>query len=336
MIGYKDIRDVHLEISSLCNASCAWCPRTFWGYPYNGGYPEVNLSLDQAKKIFQPEFLNQLSSIQINGNFGDIVMNPEANDIVEYFFSINPRLSITISTNGGARNKTFWTRLAHTPAAVLFCIDGLEDTHHLYRQNTVWSTVIKNAKIFIEAGGHAIWKMIRFDHNQHQIDQCRTLSQELGFDNFSLIDNGRDTAPVFDHNGKLTHVLGKYAGETEFKILFHKKKTDQVLLEDITPGKIPAKSVDCEAVRQKSIYVSATGDVSPCCYTGFYPRTYGHGQYHQAANAQLVPLMTKNNALEYSIDECINWFNSIEKAWKISDYNQGRLVICDDVCGQNQ
>ena len=51
MILYNDIKDVHLEISSLCNASCPWCPRTFWGYPYNGGYPEVNLTLDHAKKI---------------------------------------------------------------------------------------------------------------------------------------------------------------------------------------------------------------------------------------------------------------------------------------------
>jgi MoaA/NifB/PqqE/SkfB family radical SAM enzyme len=336
VILYENIRDVHLEISSLCNASCSWCPRTFWGYPFNGGYPEASLSLDQAKKIFQPEFLNRLISIQINGNFGDIVMNLEANEIIEYFFSINPALSITISTNGGARNKIFWTRLACTPVTILFCIDGLEDTHHLYRQNTIWATVIKNAKIFIEAGGNAVWKMIKFDHNQHQIEQCQAMSQELGFKQFNLIDNGRDTAPVFDHTGKLTHVLGKYTGETEFEILFRKKQTDRVLLEDITTGKTPAKFVNCRAAQQKSIYISATGDVSPCCYTGFYPRTYGQGQYHQAANAQLIPLMIKNNALEYPIEECIKWFNSIENAWKISNYNQGRLVICDDVCGQKQ
>ena len=60
MIKFEDIRHVHLEISSLCNASCPWCPRTFWGYPYNGGYPEVNLTLDMSKKIFTPEFLQQL------------------------------------------------------------------------------------------------------------------------------------------------------------------------------------------------------------------------------------------------------------------------------------
>jgi len=336
MIAYKDIRDVHLEISSLCNASCPWCPRTFWGYPYNGGYPETNLSLTQARHIFHPEFLQQLTSIRINGNFGDIVMNPEGPAIVDYFFSHNPELAVTISTNGGARNKDFWTRLARTPATVQFCLDGLEDTHHLYRQNTQWSTVIKNAKEFISAGGYAVWSMIPFDHNRHQIDACKKISQDLGFKEFELKNDGRDTAPVFNQHGHLVHVMGNYTGERNFETLLHKKKTDTVLLQDITTNRVPAASISCETKNLKSIYVSAAGDVSPCCYTGFYPKTYGAGQYHQAANAQLIPLIVKNNALEYSLQECVEWFKSVEKSWKIPNYEQGRLVICDDNCGQNQ
>jgi len=335
MIDYKEIRDVHFEISSFCNASCPWCPRTFWGYPYNGGYPEKNFTLENAKTVFAEDFLKQLLSININGNFGDIVMNPEGPDIVEYFFSVNPNLKITISTNGGARDEFFWTRLALSGATVMFCLDGLGDTHHLYRQNTVWDVVIRNAKTFIAAGGRAVWKMIKFDHNQHQIDKCQELSQQLGFLNFQLIDEGRNTAPVFDRNGTLTHVLGNYTGEKDFKVLIHKKTTIQILLEDILPGRTPAKNIVCETKRLGSIYVSATGDVSPCCWTGFYPKTYGAGQYHEAANAQLTPLISKNNALEYPLEQCIEWFKSVENSWKINNYEQGRLVICDDVCGQN-
>jgi MoaA/NifB/PqqE/SkfB family radical SAM enzyme len=336
MINFGDIRDVHLEISSLCNASCPWCPRTFWGYPYNGGYPETNLSLAQAKQIFQPEFLTQLKSIRINGNFGDIVMNPEGPDIVDFFYSVNPGLKIFISTNGSARNRNFWQQLAATPAVVAFCLDGLEDTHHLYRQNTSWKKILQNAKTFIKAGGHAVWKMIRFDHNRHQIDQCKALAMSMGFADFQLVEHGRDTAPVFDQQGRLVHVMGNYTGERNFDILLHRKKNDQILLEDISTGRVPAKTISCETKNLKSIYISATGDVSPCCYTGFYPKTYGHGQYHQAANAQLIPLIAKNNALEYPLQDCIQWFKSVENSWKISDYQQGRLVICDDNCGQKQ
>lgn len=333
MIQYNDIRDVHLEISSLCNASCPWCPRTFWGYPYNGGYPEHNLTLAHAETIFKEDFLKQLISIRINGNFGDIVMNPNAPDIVEYFKSVNPALQVVISTNGSARDRHFWTRLAKAKSQVSFCLDGLEDTHHLYRQNTTWKTIIKNAKTFIDAGGIATWKFIVFDHNRHQLEQCKQLSTELGFINFDVVNSDRTVAPVFNKTGNLTHTLGNYTGEKDFKILFHKKKTDLILLEDITPGKKPKSKITCETQTRKSIYISATGEVSPCCWTGFYPHTYGAGQYHQAVNAQLIPLIVKNNALNYTLEECINWFSNITTRWNSNTYETGRLVVCDDNCG---
>lgn len=335
MIDFKSIQDVHLEISTLCNASCPWCPRTFWGYPFNGGYPEVYMTLDQSKKIFSPEFLRQLVSIRINGNFGDIVMNPDGADIVEYFKNQNPKLKISVHTNGGARNKEFWNRLAQADSQVIFAIDGLEDTHHLYRQNTVWSTVIKNAKIFIASGGHAIWQMISFSHNLHQIQECKKLSQEWGFREFRLVDDGRNTAPVFDQNGNLTHTIGDYQGEREFKVLFHKKKTDEVILEDIIAERSPKSKISCQTKNMKSIYIASNGDVSPCCFTGFYPATYGQGQYHRAANKQLEPFIHKNNALEHPLHECIEWFRNVERSWGIDQYQNGRLIICDDQCGSD-
>jgi hypothetical protein len=36
------------------------------------------------------------------------------------------------------------------------------------------------------------------------------------------------------------------------------------------------------------------------------------------------------------LEECIEWFKSVENTWKIDNYAQGRLVICDEVCGQKQ
>lgn len=333
MIAYHDIKDLHLEISSLCNASCPWCPRTFWGYPYNSGYPETNLTLAQIKKMFPGDFLRRLRRVRVNGNFGDIVMNPEGADIVEFFREQNPDLDIEINTNGGARSADFWRRLARAQALVRFALDGLEDTHHLYRQNIVWRTVIKNAKTFMSHGGRAVWQMIRFSHNQHQIDSCRELSRDLGFQEFDLIDDGRDTGPVFDRQGQLVHVMGDYRGSISFPMLFKKKRTDRVLLEDIIQDRQPSTEVRCEAQRMASIYVAANGDVFPCCYTGFYPQTYGHGQYHEAANQQLVPLLRENNALEFDLEHCIQWFQGIQRSWQQQNYEQGRLLICDDNCG---
>lgn len=335
MISFEDIKDVHLEISTICNASCPWCPRNFWGYPFNGGYPETVMTLSNAKQIFQESFIRQLESIRVNGNFGDIVMNPQSPDILEFFRTCNQKLVITVNTNGGARTPEFWQRLAYLGCRVRFAIDGLEQTHALYRQNTVWNTVINNAKIFIQAGGYAVWQMIKFKHNYQEIEQCRDMAFQLGFMEFDLIDQGRDTAPVFDQKGNLTHVLGDYTGETRFEILWHKKQTDEVLLEDIVRDRTPKDKISCETKRLKSIYIAANGDVSPCCYLGFYPATYGKGQYHQAANQQLKSLIRKNNALEYPLQQCVEWFHEVETSWQQRKYEQGRLVICDDNCGSD-
>lgn len=333
MIRYQEITRVHLEISSLCNASCPWCPRNFWGYSYNAGFPETNLTLSQSKKIFTADFLRQLKLITINGNFGDIVMNPEGHSIVEYFKNINPDLEIVISTNGSARSKDFWLSLAQAGAKIIFCLDGLEDTHHLYRQNTVYQTVINNAQTFINAGGYAIWKMIKFKHNVHQTDQAKNLSITLGFKEFELVESSRTDAPVYDNKGNLSHILGDYKGETSFPVLFHKKRTDVIMLEDIISDRKEKKTISCETKNNKEIYITCTGEVYPCCYTGLFPKTYGHGQYHQAANAQIAPFILNNNALEHTIKECIEWFSQIEQAWMQKTYGSGRLIICDDNCG---
>ncbi len=335
MIDINDIKDVHLEISSMCNARCPLCPRNFRGYPFNDGYDEVNMTLHNAKKIFSPEFLKQLSSIRINGNFGDIVMNPESPYILDYFKSHNKNLKLVVSTNGSGRNKEFWVSLSKT-AEIYFCLDGLSDTHKLYRQNTDWDVIIKNAKIVIKNGGIAHWKFIKFEHNKHQIDACQELSKELGFESFKLIDHGRNTGPVFDQNGQLVHILGNYTGPTEFPILFNKKTTDLVLLEDIVGGKVPKSRISCQTKNMSSIYISSTGDVYPCCFTGFNPRKFGHGEYHQAVNEQIKNLLPpSNNALENPLESCIKWFNKIENSWKQTSYEAGRLVVCDDVCGSN-
>jgi sulfatase maturation enzyme AslB (radical SAM superfamily) len=159
------------------------------------------MKLAQAQKIFSESFLQQLDNILINGNYGDFVTARDGVAIVEYFKTANPKLNITISTNASAMPH-IWQRLGELSVTVKFRLDGLADTHKLYRQNTNWDAIIANAGNFIKAGGTAIWTMIRFDHNKHQIDQCRQLSKQLGFSDFELIDQGRDTMPVFDKDKK--------------------------------------------------------------------------------------------------------------------------------------
>jgi len=336
MYNFKDIQHLHLEISSFCNAACPLCPRNFYGYPFNDGYIEHNMTLDEVHKIFPETFIKQLTGISINGNFGDSVMNKQTPDIVEYFRKSNPTVDILMDTNGGAGTNNFWQRLAQAGCRIRFSIDGLEDTNHLYRQNVQWTTVMKNVKTFFDAGGSAIWKVIVFDHNKHQIDKIKILAKELGFQQVQVDDCGRNTGPVFDKNGNLVHIMGQ-VDITDFKFLLNRRQTAELMLEDITENRTP-KKISCyvSETKRKSVYVNSVGEVYPCCKLGFSPKTYGHGAYHAVANAQFKDFIQENNALEYGLEHSIKWFDKIKKTWNIPTFEQGRLIICNDVCGQKQ
>lgn len=328
MYAVTDIRHVHLEISSRCNAECPLCPRNFHGYPYNDGYVEHDMTLSEAKKIFSSSFLKQIDKgIFINGNFGDIVMNPWALDIIEYFRN-HMSHRIVISTNGAARSNKFWKKLAELNCEIFFCLDGLNDTHHLYRQNTRWETVIKNAQTFISAGGRAIWKMIEFEHNKHQISEAEKLSKEMGFFKFDLVQTERVNGPVFDRNGNLTHVIGS-TSNVNFQHLVDIRTQGHSQLQQTELNEI-----NCNVKRRKSLYVTSTGDIYPCCWTGFNPKKYGTYGHHKLVNTQIRPLVKENNALEHDLETCIKWFDNIVDSWSIEKYKDGRLIICDQICGK--
>jgi len=344
MYAFEDIKHVHLEISSKCNAECPLCPRSFFGYPIDRRYfPEHNMTVEEARKIFPPEFVRQLKWIEICGNFGDLVMNPYTVEICEYFKSENRSVVIEAHTNAGGRDSKFWQDLARLRVLVYFDLDGLEDTHAIYRKNTVFATVMKNAQTFIKAGGYATWKMIKFEHNQHQIQECERLSSELGFSHFILIDNGRDCGPSFNREKKIEFFFKPdqwHARKvpTDFDILYdgHFDPAHTQSSYEKYKKQTSSKRIECRAIQDKSIYVSSIGEVFPCCWTGMHPRTFTNNSDHGFGMNQIKNLMAGNNALENDLRDCVKWFDSVEENWHQSSYGEGRLIVCDMACGKDQ
>lgn len=332
MIKYQDIRHLHMEFSSLCNARCPLCPRNLYGYPYNRGFEETSLSLELIKKSFSTDFIKQLGMILVNGNFGDFTANLESLDIIRYFKKHNPNLFVQISTNGSARNAEFWSELGKIKnVKTEFCLDGLEDTHHLYRQDTDFNKIIENAQTYMSSGGHAVWKMIKFDHNQHQITQAQQRSKEYGFYEFQLEDHGRNSGPVFDRKGNLVHVMGDWKAHTNISeiIDFHGSKENTFTY----PQYDSKRKLSCFTKTANSIYIAADGRVYPCCYMGFSPHSYDKG-WHGFVNAQLKPIVKNNNLHETTLEETIKWFTEIESRWTKTSVEDGRLIQCDIACGK--
>jgi len=325
------IRHVHLELSSRCNAECPMCPRNLYGYPFNMGYREHDMTLAEAEQIFQPAFVSQLTGLLLNGNLGDAVMNPDTVAIIEYFKQHSPDIEIMMSTNGGARSAQYWQDLARLGVYVFFCLDGLEDTHSLYRRNTLYSTVLRNAQIFIAAGGAAAWKFITFDHNRHQLETARQLSEQLGFRYFHAEpDQSRIASPVFDSSGSWQYNIGQPGPDFTAKTISQLiQGAERLRNHTQEPQSAVKQPIQCEVKQSRSVYVNSLGHVYPCCYIGHNPETFWGRQSHQLTR----PLIQNNSALEHTLEQCIKWFDRVEHSWDQPTFAQGRLVECNQHCG---
>ena len=227
MYNYENIVNVHFEVSSLCNAECPVCNRRLSGGPKNPVMIERAVTLEQFKKWFSVDFLKQLRQLLLCGNYGDPMTAPELIPILRYFRELNPRASISMNTNAGGRDKKFWEDLSDVIGGygrVVFSVDGLKDTNHLYRKGVNWDKVMSAMTAFTSTKkAQAVWEFLVFEHNQHQIAEARQLSEQLGFSEFwpkkaMGFMNGDDGTPIIrtlNTNGSFAYNL--YSPSDEWK-----------------------------------------------------------------------------------------------------------------------
>lgn len=317
MYSYENITAVHLEVTSKCQAKCPMCPRRIQGGKLMPFMTIDDITYNQFKTWFQDDFIRQLKHLSFCGNLGDPIMSDHTLSIINHLRSLNPTMSIQMNTNGSARNTQWWMDLASLNVKVVFGIDGLEDTHHLYRIDTSFKQIIKNAKIFIANGGDARWDMLVFAHNEHQVDDCHNLSKELGFSGFSVKHTSRfkdKWLDVLDDNGVPIYQL--FPTSKSENMISKVKQSEEEQLPTIT----------CKAKVDNQIYISATGNVSPCCWIDldWYPHNHESRIDYMRKIGQFPNLHTQ------SLKEIFesNYFESISNTWTTVGLKQ-----CSRQCG---
>jgi hypothetical protein len=214
-----------------------------------------------------------LATVQFCGNLGD----PCASKLIDDQLKIikNRDLELQIHTNGSLQSKDWWHGLARffgDRLTVWFAIDGMADTHSIYRQATNWNKIIENAKSFIDAGGNAVWQFIPFAHNEHQIKDCMKLSTSMGFKKFEFVKNARYYSKAFDYrSGKSVNIRpwSKHNQQWERKGKILNKKTGDEVTKKIVEKK------NCMHLALSSVFLNASGVVAPCCYFGQRPLVQG-------------------------------------------------------------
>ena len=326
MYNLSDVREIHLEITSRCQASCPMCPRNFQSGIENPWLVETEITIEQFKEWFPESFVKQLDRLFMCGNLGDAIVAKDTLEVFEYLRTTNPTISLNLHTNGSARTENWWRRLAEAGVGVTFALDGLEDTNHLYRVGTDFNKIIQNAKTFISAGGNARWHMLVFEHNEHQIEAARKMSEDLGFYEFTQKNSSRFRGPytnVLTKDGTTSHIIypTKRSLEISQKIIEHKIQTM------LNPKEEIKTEIHCKSQSGRSMYVGANGAVTPCCwldFTGYEPFNMSVVDYRDKG---FVTPNLNNNTLEEIFNS--GYFDRIAETWGNNSLRQ-----CSKQCGK--
>ena len=274
MYKSADLRGVHLEMTTRCNARCPMCPRNLEGGKTVAHLPLAELSLDDVRTIFPESLVERLSWLYMCGNYGDAMTARDTLEAFAYFRATNPKMSLKLFTNGSGRTPEWWRALARVVTTCTFSIDGLEDTNHLYRRGTQWPIVMRSVDAFIGAGGRAEWDYLVFRHNESQIEEAHALSRVLGFARFNLKKTSR-----FLLNGKVveSRPVKGWDGAVEYELEMPVDPAHRnAALEDFDRASaegedhlayLSGTAVSCKVEKERQVFVSGEGHVFPCCWT---------------------------------------------------------------------
>ena len=274
---FQELRKTHpyeiqIELSDYCNSKCPICTRYIEGRIGLTPAPSVNknqISYEDFRKWFPRWFIrDRLFKMRFNGQVGESSLCEDLHDIVDYISKVNSNLEfLSLTTNGGTRSPEWWFKLGQLMSRmrwgeVIFAIDGLADTHGLYRVGVDWYKVTENARSYIAGGGRAQWRMLTFKHNEHQIEECRKKSEEWGFNSFTL----RPTAG-FNNNKFFKYVYKgtEYVLEPPSDVEFVMKVS-----EPQTPTDIMCYAIEDYENRYSGfvnrLTIDTRGVVHPCCF----------------------------------------------------------------------
>jgi MoaA/NifB/PqqE/SkfB family radical SAM enzyme len=372
MIKFEQLERIHVELSSACNAACPSCPRNVdGGYTIPWLIPKT-MSLEDFKTIFSAEVLQQVKFFLMCGNYGDPIYCKDLPDILSYIRMLNPSIVCKIHTNGGIRNTAWWSQLAKSNSNihVVFSIDGLADTNHIYRRNVIWDRVIENAQSFIDAGGSATWEFLVFAHNEHQIEDARSTATRMKFDNFKVkrpfgfefFHESYSTMRVIDEDGTFAYFINQASDPTlqnkahsitpdttrmryDMPINKFKQATEQLLphTTEYLKKELAAFSylddteISCMTSNNREIYVDSNGDVHPCCFLGVESQLHNGTpdalQYQHWLETNINK--TEINAKNKSLKEIVNgeFFKKIEETW-LHTHENGRMLCCSKMCAK--
>tara|TARA_A100001035_G_C27777134_1_gene499659 strand:+ start:647 stop:1696 length:1050 start_codon:yes stop_codon:yes gene_type:complete len=334
------IHAMELEITSNCNAACPGCARTL-----NPDLLDVtSFSFNDLKRLLPDRRYIENKRFKFCGVLGDPAIHPEFIDMVEYLLENNCS-RVNISTNGGVGNVDTWNRLGklatfkERAVCVDFCIDGHEETNHIYRVNTKWNVIMRNIKAFVQNAKErtidSSWTYIVFDHNEHELDTAIKEAKKFGL-KFNKRTGMRNS--YFDWIANIRkkkerkQVVITTTGKKEHKAKEQVYSLEKAIKENAVDENI-IKSIKCKYVHEGEIFIGADLTMWPCCF--LYDSKFKNAEN---INEKLsIYLGDWNNLKNKTIDEVLAhpYYESVlEDSWNPA--HNLHMARCVKTCGYNQ
>ena len=331
---WDKIRNLQLDHTSRCNLSCPQCARV-WdnGKSINPAMPISDLSLDDYKILLEPFENNQLQQILHCGNFGDIIVSPTFDETFDY--SLDFTKTIKIETNGSARKTDWWQDLAkrsRNKLTMIFSIDGLKDTNHIYRVGSNFEKITENAQAFINAGGKAVWQFIEFEHNYHQIDEAKQVAKNLGFTDFRV----KYTSRFAEQNIK--KVETKKGVTVKDKSDNQNQKDMQNVLKTFSSFDeyVEKTDITCKYLADQRLFIDMEMRLWPCCWFGA-PKYFAHKNKQTTDFKHFLELYGEDfNDMRkhgWSVLEHEFFQKYLPTSWNNPDSKYKRIFTCGRTCG---
>jgi len=330
-------RKLQFELSSMCNALCLGCVRTDSTSFNEKKYviPEKQyISFDVFKKILLSPSFSSIEELEFCGTIDDPLMHPEFLEFLDWASTVG-RYNVLIHTNASLRNTKYWQRMAeilqkHDRHVVKFSIDGMEDTNHIYRQNTIWSKIMENARAFIAAGGNAGWQYLIFPWNEHQIMEAKQLSVEMGFNEF-----------MSRHDRSVATSLGLEKIQ-KIKVDDIKRRSSYTDLTSINNRLADSvhNEIQCNNQTKKMYFIGFDSRLWPCCFLHNGLINLDQGKV-DALKKRLYDAYgddSWNDLTKHTVEEILQhefYQNDLVASW--SDYEHditktSRIYRCTEVC----
>lgn len=232
---------MHVELTSRCVLSCPGCPRT---EVINrlGSFPKQDLDLGTFSAFVDTPAGRAIPGFLLEGNHGDPIYAPQLFDFVDHF---REHKRYVIVTNGSHRDERFWRELGDRLTdqdQIIFSIDGLPDTNHMYRRNTDWPSIQLALEVLRDYPVRRTWKTIVFSHTWDQLDRIRDVAAGFGADFVS----------------QTTSRFGDDSLRPPENLIEQSREYSADLSQAVT--------LRPQCVNHATEYVSADGHYWPCCW----------------------------------------------------------------------